>query len=137
MALPTTITLSIVTPDHSYSYEVDEVSLPGAEGDFGVLPGHTPFFTALRTGQMWYRHGAERHHLVVSIGFVEVLPDRVTVLAQVAERAEDLDQARAEAGMARAQEMQEPMAHEMDYERARIALLRTLQQLQAESRRGV
>jgi F-type H+-transporting ATPase subunit epsilon len=137
MALPTSITLNIVTPDHSYAHEVDEVSLPGVEGDFGVLPGHTPFFTAIRTGQMWYRRGAEKHFLVVSIGFVEVLPDRVTVLAQVAESLEDLDQARAEAGMARAQEMQEPMAHEVDFERARIALLRTLQQLQAESRRGV
>ena len=96
MALPTSITLIIVTPDHSYSHEVDEVSLPGAEGDFGVLPGHTPFFTALRTGQMWYRRGAEKHYLVVSIGFVEVLPDRVTVLAQVAESVEDLDDFRAD-----------------------------------------
>jgi F-type H+-transporting ATPase subunit epsilon len=137
MALPTKIALSIVTPDHSYAHEVDEVSLPGVEGDFGVLPGHTPFFTALRTGQMWYRIGAEKHQLVVSIGFVEVLPDRVTVLAQVAERAEDLDTARAEAGMARAQEMHEPIAHEVDFERARVALLKTLQQLQAESRRGI
>jgi F-type H+-transporting ATPase subunit epsilon len=137
MALPTKLTLSIVTPDHSYTHEVDEVSLPGSEGDFGVLPGHTPFFTALRTGPMWYRVGAEKHVLAVSVGFVEVLPARVSVLAQVAERAEDLDQARAEAGMTRAQEMQEPMPHEMDYERARVALLRTLQQLQADSRRGV
>jgi F-type H+-transporting ATPase subunit epsilon len=137
MALPTSIRLSIVTPDHSYNHEVDEVSLPGSEGDFGVLPGHTPFFTALRTGQMWYRQGTQKHHLVVSVGFVEVLPDRVTVLAQVAETAEDLDLARAEAGMTRAKEMQEPMPHEVDFERARVALLRTLQQLQAESRRGV
>ena len=54
MALPTSLTLNIVTPDQSFAHEVDEVSLPGSEGDFGVLPGHTPFFTALRTGQMWY-----------------------------------------------------------------------------------
>jgi F-type H+-transporting ATPase subunit epsilon len=101
MALPTSLTLSIVTPDHSYAHQVDEVSLPGAEGDFGVLPGHTPLFAALRTGQMWYRIGAVRHHLVVSVGFVEVLPDRVSVLAQVAEEASDLDPTRAEAGMAR------------------------------------
>jgi F-type H+-transporting ATPase subunit epsilon len=137
MALPTTLTLSIVTPDHSYTREVDYVSLPGAEGDFGVLPGHTPFFTALRTGQMWYQVGAEKHVLAVAVGFVEVLPDRVSVLAQVAESAEDFDQARAEAGMTRAVEMQEPMPHEIDFERARVALLKTLQQLQAESRRGV
>src|SRR5258705_515743 len=99
------LTLKIVTPDHSYSYEVDEVVLPGAEGEFGVLPGHTPFFTSLKTGAMWYRQGNEKKTMVVSIGFVEVLPDSVSVLAQVAERAEDLDQARAEAGMSRAQEM--------------------------------
>jgi F-type H+-transporting ATPase subunit epsilon len=137
MALPTKLTLNIVTPDHAYSHEVDEVSLPGSEGDFGVLPGHTPFFAALRTGQMSYRQGPERHVLAVSIGFAEVLPDRVTVLAQVAERAEDLDQARAEAGMTRAEEMLAPVPHEIDFERARVALLRTLQQLQSESRRGV
>ena len=136
MALPTTVTLSIVTPDHSFTYEVDEVSLPGAEGDFGVLPGHTPFFSALRTGEMWYRIGAEKHYLAVSVGFAEVLPDKVTVIAQVAERAEDLDEARAQAGMARAEEMLGPTMHEMDFERARLALLRTLQQLRAESRRA-
>ncbi|MEZ5291310.1 MAG: F0F1 ATP synthase subunit epsilon [Vicinamibacterales bacterium] len=137
MALPTSIALNIVTPDQSFAHDVDEVSLPGAEGDFGVLPGHTPFFTSLRTGQMWYRKGGEKHYLAVSVGFVEVLPDKVTVVAQVAERAEDLDVARAEAGMTRAEEMLGPTAHEMDFERARVALLRTLQQLQAESRRGI
>jgi F-type H+-transporting ATPase subunit epsilon len=137
MALPTSLTLNIVTPDQSFLHDVDEVSLPGAEGDFGVLPGHTPFFTAIRTGQMWYRKGAEKHFLAVSVGFVEVLPTRVTVIAQVAERAEDLNQERAEAGMKRAEEMLGPTAHEMDFERARLALLKTLQQLQAESRRGI
>jgi len=101
MALPTKIELKIVTPDQALSYNVDEVSLPGQVGDFGVLPGHTPLFAGLRTGTMWYRQGAEKHYLAVSVGFVEVLPDRVTVLAQVAERAEDLDQERAEGGMAR------------------------------------
>jgi F-type H+-transporting ATPase subunit epsilon len=137
MALPTKIKLSIVSPDQSITVECDEVSMPGSEGDFGVLPGHTPFFTSLRTGSMWYRQGSEKHFLAVSIGFVEVLPDSVSVLAQVAERASDLDQARAEAGMKRAEMMLEPLPHEIDFERARLALLRTLQQLQAESRRGV
>jgi F-type H+-transporting ATPase subunit epsilon len=136
MAVGGKITLNIVTPDQSYSHEVDEVVLPGAEGDFGVLPGHTPFFTSLRTGEMWYRDGSDKHFLAVSVGFVEVLPNSVSVLAQVAQRAEDLDEARAEAGMKRAEEMMGSIAHEMDFERARLALLRTLQQLQAESRRG-
>ena len=137
MPLPKSLSLHIVTPDQSFTHDVDEVSLPGSEGDFGVLPGHTPFFTAIRTGQMWYRSGAAKHFLAVSVGFVEVLPDKVTVIAQVAERAETLDQARAEAGMTRAEEMMGPMAHEMDFERARLALLRTLQQLQADSRSGI
>src|SRR6187402_2533073 len=135
MALPTKITLHIVSPDVSISHEVDEVSLPGIEGDFGVLPGHTPFFTALRTGAMWYRQGAEKHSLLVSIGFVEVLPDKVSVLAQVAERAEDLDQARAEAGMKRAEEQVGGVPNDIDWERSRIALMQGMQQIQAESRK--
>jgi F-type H+-transporting ATPase subunit epsilon len=137
MALPTKLTLSIITPDHSITHEVDEVALPGQMGDFGVRPGHTPLFAGLRTGTMWYRQGTERHYLAVSVGFAQVLPDKVTVLAQVAESAEDLDEARAEAGMARAAEMLQSGPMEMDFERARLSLLRTLQQLQAESRRGV
>ena len=137
MAVPTKLTLHIVSPDAAISKEVDYVSLPGVEGDFGVLPGHTPFFTALRTGAMWYQQGAEKHSLLVSVGFVEVLPDKVSVIAQVAETAEALDQERAEAGMKRAEEVMGAVPHEIDFERARLAMLRTLQQLQAESRRGV
>ncbi len=136
MAVPSKLTLHIVSPDHAISKEVDYVSLPGVEGDFGVLPGHTPFFTALRTGAMWYQQGAEKHSLLVSVGFVEVLPDKVSVIAQVAETAEALDQERAEAGMKRAEEVMGAVPHEIDFERARLAMLRTLQQLQAESRRG-
>ena len=136
MALPTSITLHIVTPDRSFTHEVDEVSLPGSEGDFGVLPGHTPLFSALRTGQMWYRKGTDKHALAVSVGFVEVLPGKVTVISQVAERAEDFDEARATAGMKRAEEMVGPTAPDMDFERARLALLRTLQQLHSDTRRG-
>jgi F-type H+-transporting ATPase subunit epsilon len=85
---------------------------------------------------MWYRQGAHRHYLTVSVGFAEVLPDQVTVLAQVAESAEELDQARAEEGMRRAEEMLSGAPVEMDFERIRLSLLRTLQQMQAESRRG-
>jgi len=136
MAVPSKLTLHIVSPDHAISKDVDYVSLPGVEGDFGVLPGHTPFFTALRTGAMWYQQGAEKHSLLVSVGFVEVLPDKVSVIAQVAETAEALDQERAEAGMKRAEEVMGAVPHEIDFERARLAMLRTLQQLQAESRRG-
>jgi F-type H+-transporting ATPase subunit epsilon len=136
MALPTKLTLHISSPDVTISQEVDYVSCPGSMGDFGVLPGHTPFFTSLRTGTMWYQQGGQKHYLMVSVGFVEVLPDSVTVLAQVAERAEDLDQERAEAGMKRAEEVMSVVPHEIDFERARLEMLRTLQRLHAESRRG-
>jgi F-type H+-transporting ATPase subunit epsilon len=134
MALPSSITLNIVTPLQHFELEVDEVVLPGEEGEFGVLPGHTPFLAALRTGTMWYRRGRERHVLAVSLGFAEVLPDRVTVLAQVAERADDLDIARTEEGMRRSEEVLAPVPVEIDFERARLALLRTLQELSSEGR---
>ena len=86
MAIPTKLTLEIVTPDRALVTEqVDEVELPGADGYFGVLPGHTPLLASLHVGELWYRAGQEKHYLAVAFGFVEVLPDRVTVLAQIAE----------------------------------------------------
>src|SRR6187200_562654 len=105
MALPTKLTLEIVTPDRALvTAQVDELQLPGAEGYFGVLPAHTPMLTTLQVGEMWYRIGQEKHYLALAFGFVEVLPDRVTVLAQIAERAEEIDVARAEAAKKRAEE---------------------------------
>ena len=69
-----------------------------------MLPGHTPLLATLKVGELWYRIGQEKHYLAIAFGFVEVLPDRVTVLAQIAERAEDIDIARAEAAKQRAEE---------------------------------
>ena len=90
--LPTKLTLEIVTPDRSLvREEVDEVAVPGSEGYLGVLPGHTPLLATLQVGELWYRKGQEKHYLAMAFGFVEVLPDRVTVLAQIAERAQDID----------------------------------------------
>src|SRR5919106_6888973 len=117
MALPTKLTLEIVTPDRSLvREEVDEVELPGSEGYFGVLPGHTPLLSTLMVGEMWYRVGQEKRYLAVAGGFVEVLPDRVTVLAQIGERAEDIDVARAEAAKRRAEER---LAHPRELEDGR------------------
>src|SRR5512140_122629 len=97
MALPTHLALEIVTPDRSIVHEnVDEVQVPGADGYFGVLPGHTPMLASLQVGQLWYRKGGETFYLSVAFGFAEVLPDRVTILAQVAERAEEIDIERAQ-----------------------------------------
>src|SRR5215210_7874386 len=130
MPLPTKITLEIVTPDRPIvTAQVDEVELPGSEGYFGVLPGHTPLLATLQVGELWYRVGPERHYLAIAFGFAEVLPDRVTVLAQIAERAEEIDIARAEAAKRRAEERvaraTTPQA-QMDFERARIAMMKSL-----------
>src|SRR5215216_7288979 len=105
MALPTSIELQIVTPDKLVLREsVDEVEIPGSEGYFGVLPGHTPMLTSLAVGELWYRQGQEKTYLSIAGGFAEVLPDRVTLLATLAERAEEIDVARAEAAKQRAEQ---------------------------------
>jgi F-type H+-transporting ATPase subunit epsilon len=135
MALPTHIELQIVTPERLIvSEQVDEIQVPGAEGYFGVLPGHTPFLAALAVGEMWYRKGQEKTFLSIAGGFAEVLPDRVTLLATLAERAEDIDISRAEAAKQRAeQRLAQPVA-DIDYERARVALQKSLSRLQVASR---
>src|SRR4249920_3213947 len=105
MALPTSIELQIVTPDKMLVREqVDEVEIPGSEGYFGVLPGHTPLLASLSVGELWYRKGQEKTHLAIAFGFAEVLPDRVTVLALVAEHAEEIDAERAELARQRAED---------------------------------
>ena len=92
------ILLEIVTPDKLLlSKEVDEVICPGADGDFGVLPGHCQFLSALRVGELQYLIGEERQYFSIMWGFVDVTPTRVTVLAEVAEKAEDIDIERAQA----------------------------------------
>jgi len=136
MVLPTKLTLEVVTPDRALVNEqVDEVQLPGAEGYFGVLPAHTPLLATLQVGELWYRVGQEKSYLAVAFGFVEVLPDRVTVLAQLAEKAQEIDVSRAEAAKKRAEERvaRTPQA-DMDFERARIALMKSLVRLQVASR---
>jgi F-type H+-transporting ATPase subunit epsilon len=132
--LPTSIQLEIVTPDRLLVNEqVDEVQIPGTEGYFGVLPGHTPMLSALAVGEMWYRKGQETTFVSVANGFCEVLPDKVTVLAQLAERAEDIDVARAEEAKRRAEERLKH-AKDVDYDRARLALQKSLARLQVSSR---
>lgn len=137
MAIPKHIRLEFVTPQRAVVHdEVDEVELPGEEGFFGVLPGHAPMLAALKTGQMWYRKGQDIKHAFIDGGFAEVLPDRVSVLAQVAERAEDIDLARAEAAKRRAEErLSKPTVVDFDAERARVALLRAITRLNV-SRQG-
>lgn len=135
MAIPSHLTLELVTPDHAIAHEmVDEVELPGQEGYLGILPGHTPLLATLGEGPMWYRRGQERFHLFVAFGFVEVLPDRVIVLAQIAERAEDIDTARAEAAKSRAEARLTRPSADLDVERARIAMMKALHRVQVAQR---
>ena len=135
MAQPGTLTLEVVTPDRALvSQQVDEVQLPGSEGYFGVLPGHTQLLATLQVGELWYRVGQEKHYLAVAFGFAEVLPDRVTVLAQIAERPEDIDVPRGEAAKKRAEERLARPQAEVDFERARIALMKSLIRLQVATR---
>lgn len=135
MAQPATLTLEVVTPDRALvSQQVDEVQLPGSEGYFGVLPGHTQLLATLQVGELWYRVGQEKHYLAVAFGFAEVLPDRVTVLAQIAERPDDIDVPRAEAAKKRAEERLARPQADVDFERARVALMKSLIRLQVASR---
>jgi len=135
MAIPTKLTLEIVTPDKSLVRdEVDEVQVPAAEGYMGILPGHTPLLALLKVGELWYRKGSEKFYLSIALGFVEVLPDRVTILAQLAERPEDIDRERAERARRRAEERMAKPTPEIDFERARIALMKSMVRLQVASR---
>jgi F-type H+-transporting ATPase subunit epsilon len=134
MALPTSIELQIVRPDRLLVHEqVDEVEIPGSEGYFGVLPGHTPMLAALAIGEMWYRKGQEKTYLALAFGFAEVLPDRVTILARIAEVGHEIDIARAEEAFKRAQAQAIQKEH-VDYEQARLDLMKALNRLQVASR---
>ena len=135
MPLPTKIQLQIVSADRSLVNEtVDEVEIPGSDGYFGVLPGHTTLLALLGAGELWYRQGQEKHYLLIAFGFAEVQPDQVTILAEVAERPDEIDVSRAEAARRRAEERLAKPVIDMDAERARIALLKSLIRLQVASR---
>ncbi len=135
MALPTKLQLQIVSADRMLVNEqVDEVEIPGADGYFGVLPGHTPLLSTLQVGQLSYRHGQAQHFLAVAFGFAEVQPDRVTILAEFAERADEIDVARAQAAKSRAEQRLASAQVDIDAERARVALMKALIRLQVASR---
>lgn len=135
MAIPAHLLLDIVTPERPLVHlEVDEVEIPGAEGYFGVLPGHTPLLATLQVGELWYRVGQEKFYLSIAFGFAEVQPDRVTLLTQIAEKAEEIDVVRAQQAKTRAEERLAKGAADVDFERARIALLKSLIRLQVASR---
>ncbi len=117
------------------SAEVDEVVAPGSEGSFGVLRGHAPFLTTLGIGELTYRKGRNEYHLAVAGGFTEVRNDKVIVLADAAERPEEIDRERAERARQRAeQRLGGRTQEEIDYVRCSAALLRALTRLHVAGR---
>jgi F-type H+-transporting ATPase subunit epsilon len=131
------ILLEIITPERQVVQSlVDEVTAPGVEGYFGVLPGHTPFLTTLKIGEIAYKTDNITHYLAVCWGYAEVGPDRVIVLAETAEAAEEIDIDRAERARKRAEERLQQKAEDIDFDRARIALERALIRLQVASKKA-
>ena len=137
MSIPSHLTLELVTPERSVAVEtVDEVEIPGAEGYLGVLPGHTPLLVTLKVGELWYRQGEHKTYLSVAYGFAEVLPDRDRVLADTAERAEEIDMGRAEEAATRARERMSASVADTDFERAQLALLKSTLRLDVARKAG-
>jgi len=125
------IDFTLVTPERSLVHEqVEELQIPGAEGYLGILPGHAPLFSELKVGELGYRIGERWFWLSVAWGFVEVLPDQVRVLAETAERAQEIDIERANRAKQRAEERIARGGDDIDYKRAIIALERALIRIQ-------
>ncbi len=122
--------LDIVTAERIvYSEDVDAVIAPGAEGQLGILPHHAPLMTILQAGELVVRRGAEEDTLAISGGFLEVRPDRVIVLADSAERAEEIDAERAEAAKQRAEQRLMEKTAETDVARIEASLQRAMARL--------
>ena len=130
------ILLEIVTPERVVVAEsVDEVVLPGIEGEFGVLPGHIPFLTALKVGELVYRSGSLKEHLAVSWGYVEVTADSVKVLAETAEKATEIDLSRAETARNEAEKILSAGREDPEYEKAKVTLEKAVIRVQVAGRR--
>lgn len=126
------INLEVITPERLVlRVDVDEVVVPGLDGELGILPDHTPLVSQLKTGVLNYRRGNERNQLHVSGGFVEVLPDRVAVLSDVAEKAEEVDVERARRAKDRAEKRLASRSDDIDFHRAELKLQRAMSRLQA------
>lgn len=138
--LPEAIQLIIVTPERQLLREtVVEVDIPGLDGQLGILPGHAPLITELGIGELSYKTSASSQSVVLAViqGFAEVLPDRVTVLAETAERAEEINLGRAEEAKARAEQRLASHDTNIDWDRAVISLERALIRIQvAKNYRG-
>jgi F-type H+-transporting ATPase subunit epsilon len=121
-----TFLLEIVTPEKQVVKDVaaEEAQIPGRDGYLGILPGHAPLITELKAGALTYRASGASHTVAVAWGFAEVLPDKVTILAETCERPEEIDLTRAEKSKARAEERLKSNNPEVDYDRAEDSLER-------------
>lgn len=129
-----TFHLRIVTPAQQVvREETEELQVPGKEGYLGILAGHAPLLSELQVGEITYRQGRELRHLAVSWGFVEVLPEQVTVLAETAEKSSDIDVSRAQASKERAEQRLNNPDTDIDIDRATVALHKALSRLQVAS----
>ncbi len=132
-----TFQFEIVTPEGKvYSEAVESVIAPGVDGYFGVLAGHTPFMTALKIGEIRVRKGEETVLFATTGGFVEVLPHRMTLLAETAEEASRIDVSRALAAKERAEKRLKSRTPDVDVERARLALARAMNRLRVAQHAG-
>jgi F-type H+-transporting ATPase subunit epsilon len=130
------ILLEIVTPEKKVLSEpVDIVVAPGQEGEFGVLPGHIPFLSKLKVGELHFRSGSAARHIAIMGGYAEVLPNRVTVLAPAAEEAVDIDIIRAKAARERAERRMAEAKDRLEFARAQAALQRALARIKVAERR--
>lgn len=128
-SLPTKIRLEIVTPERLLlSEDVDEITIPGSDGYFGILPGHLPLLTTLGIGTLGFRKGQSKVAFSVSGGFAEVLPDRAVVMADILERPEEIDVQRARTAKERAEKML-VSKEDVDIEQTMAALTRALSRI--------
>lgn len=134
--MPDTFRLEVTTPEHMVVREdVEEAQIPAKNGYLGILPGHAPLLAQLQPGELTFRQGGRTQYLAVTDGLVEVMPDHTRVLVESAERAAEIDVARAERARQRAEERLKAPAQDVDLDRATIALQRALVRLQVAGRR--
>ena len=132
-----TFQFEIVTPEKLVARDVaEEMQIPGKNGYLGILPGHAPLITELAVGEISYRNGTYTHRLAVAWGFAEVLPDKVTILAETAEKAEEIDVQRAQEAKQRAEDRLKGTDTETDYQRAQDALQRAESRLQVAGKKS-
>ncbi len=133
--MPATLRLEIVTPEaRVYSEDVDLVTIPGVEGEMGIYPMHVPLLTQVEAGEIVAWRNGQDYHLAIGEGFVQITPDRVAVMTDMAIRAEDIDESRAEEARQRAEARLREQLAEDDVSAAKAALVNSLAQLKVKRR---